>query len=558
MSKPLCDLLLETLVESGVTHVFGVPGDAINALVDSLRRCEAIDFIQVRHEESGAFAASAQAKLTGKLAVCCGTAGPGAIHLLNGLYDAKRDNAPVLAITGQVETTQLGHHYHQEVDQDALFNDVAIYNRTVITAAQAPRAFAEAVQSAIVGRGVAHLALPSDVAATHTSAAAHHVFIDQPRTVPSDEHLDAAAKLLAGAKKPVMFAGIGAADAVEELIALGQRLGAPIVHSLRGKDLLADDHPLNIGGLGMLGGKPGVEAMQHCDVLLMVGTDFPYQNFYPENTRAIQIESNPMHLGRRHPLSIGLIGHAQPTLRKLLDRIQARTDYTFLDEAKRHRTEQLEHFAEQEARQASPVPPQCVPARACALADDDAIFVCDTGEVTVWSARHLHLRQQQRMTLSGQLASMAFGLPGAIGAQFAYPNRQVVALCGDGGFSMLMVDFLTAVKYELPITIIVFNNHKLGLIQVEQESSALPEYAVQLHNPDFAAYARLCGGEGWNVTSTDQLDAAIKAAYASGKPGVIDVEVDPNALPIPPEISMTQAVNFSIGKLKEMAAKFKF
>ncbi|MEO8803893.1 MAG: thiamine pyrophosphate-dependent enzyme [Rudaea sp.] len=558
MSKSLCDLLLETLVDSGVTHVFGVPGDAINALVDSLRRCDQIDFVQVRHEESGAFAASAQAKLTGKLAVCCGTAGPGAIHLLNGLYDAKRDNAPVLAITGQVETTQLGHHYHQEVDQDALFRDVAIYNRTVVTAAQAPRMFADAIQAAIVGRGVAHLALPTDVAAMHTRDDAHHVFVDQPCTVPSDEHLDAAAKLLAEAERPVIFVGIGAAGAVDELIALGERLGAPIVHTLRGKDLLADDHPLNIGGLGMLGGKPAVEAMQQCDVLLMVGTDFPYQNFYPKNTRAIQIESNPMHLGRRHPLSVGLLGHAQPTLRKLLERVTARADHAFLDEAKQHRAHQLKHFAEQEAKQAAPVPPQCVPARASALASDDAIFVCDTGEVTVWSARHLHLRKQQRMTLSGQLASMAFGLPGAIGAQFAYPNRQVVALCGDGGFSMLMVDFLTAVKYKLPITVIVFNNHKLGLIQAEQESSALPAYAVELHNPDFAAYARLCGGEGWNVIHTDQLDAAIKAAYASDKACLIDVEVDPDALPIPPEISMSQAVNFSIGKLKEMAAKFNF
>lgn len=509
-------------------------------------------------EESGAFAASAQAKLTGNLAVCCGTAGPGAIHLLNGLYDAKRDNAPVLAITGQVETTQLGHHYHQEVDQDALFRDVAVYNRTVVTAAQAPRMFADAVQAAIAHRGVAHIALPTDVAAMRTRDDAHHVFVDQPRSVPSDEHLDAAAKLLAESKKPVLFAGIGAALAVDELIALGERLGAPIIHSLRGKDLLPDDHPLNIGGLGMLGGKPAVKAMEDCDVLLMVGTDFPYENFYPKSTRAIQIESNPARLGRRHPLEVGLVGHAQPTLAKLLDRIKARFGHEFLDMAQKHRKHQQEHFATQEAKQASPVPPQCVPARACALASDDAIFLADTGEVTVWCARHLHLRKHQRMTQSGQLASMAFGLPAAIGAQLAYPDRQVVALCGDGGFSMLMVDFLTAAKYELPITVIVFNNHKLGLIQAEQESAALPEYAVALHNPDFAAYARLCGGEGWSVDHTDQLDEAIQAAYASKKPALIDVQVDPDALPMPPEIKMTQAINFSIAKLKEMAEKIDF
>ncbi|HET9032567.1 MAG TPA: thiamine pyrophosphate-dependent enzyme [Dokdonella sp.] len=558
MSRTLCDLLLENLADAGVSHIFGVPGDAINSLVDSLRRCDSIDFIQVRHEESGAFAASAQAKLTGKLAVCCGTAGPGAIHLLNGLYDAKRDHAPVLAITGQVETTQLGHHYHQEIDQDALFRDVAVYNRTVVTAAQAPRMFADAIQAAVAGRGVAHLALPSDVAAMTTHDEAQHVFVDHPRTVPSDEHLDRAAKLLAEAKCPVIFAGIGAADAVDELVAVAERLGAPIVHSLRGKDLLADDHAFNIGGLGMLGGKPAVEAMDRCDVLLMVGTDFPYQNFYPERTRAIQIESNPLHLGRRHPLAAGLIGHAQPTLRKLLERIAAKPNHAFLQQAQHNRKQQLKYFANQEAKTGSPVPPHCVPARAGALARDDAIFVCDTGEVTVWTARHLHLRQHQRLTLSCQLASMAFALPGAIGAQLAYPDRQVVALCGDGGFSMLMVDFLTAVKYALPITVIVFNNHKFGLIQAEQEASALPEFAVQLHNPDFAAYARLCGGEGWNVNDVDQLDAAIKSAYSSNKPSLISVEVDADVLPMPPEISMSQAINFSIGKLREMAAKLDF
>ena len=558
MSKSLCDLLLETLVDSGVTHVFGVPGDAINALVDSLRRCDQIDFVQVRHEESGAFAASAQAKLTGKLAVCCGTAGPGAIHLLNGLYDAKRDNAPVLAITGQVETTQLGHHYHQEVDQDALFNDVAVYNRTVVTAAQAPRMFADAIQAAIVGRGVAHLALPTDVAAMRTRDDAHRVFVDQPRTVPSDEHLDAAAKLLGEAEKPVIFAGIGAAGAVDELIALGERLGAPIVHTLRGKDLLADDHPLNIGGLGMLGGKPG--GRSHASVRRVADgrNRFSLSEFLSKK-HARHPDRIQSRASWQAPPTQRWSDRPRPTdIAQVAGTRQGHADHAFLDEAQQHRTHQLKHFSEQEAKQSAPVPPQCVPARACALANDDAIFVCDTGEVTVWSARHLHLRKQQRMTLSGQLASMAFGLPGAIGAQFAYPDRQVVALCGDGGFSMLMVDFLTAVKYKLPITVIVFNNHKLGLIQAEQESSALPEYAVELHNPDFAAYARLCGGQGWNVTHTDQLDAAIKAAYASDKACLIDVEVDPDALPIPPEISLSQAVNFSIGKLKEMAAKFSF
>jgi thiamine pyrophosphate-dependent acetolactate synthase large subunit-like protein len=557
MAATVCDLLIETLAEVGAGHMFGVPGDAINTLVDSLRRNDRVKFIQVRHEEAGAFAASAQAKLTGRLGVCCGTAGPGAVHLLNGLYDAKLDHAPVLAITGQVETTELGHDYHQEIDLKKLFDDVAVYNQTIVSPEQAPRMIAAAIQTALVENGVAHLSLPQGIASQSPSGPKISINTGRPLMMPSTEQLDHAAALLGDAERPVILAGIGAADAAAELVALAERLGAPVVHSLRAKDILADDHPFNIGGLGLLGGRPGLDAMEACDLLLMIGTDFPYRDFYPENAKVVQIEQSPARLGRRLPLSVGLLGHSRPTLQALLAKLQAGSDRRFLEDCRKRCATQLERMAEKEASDTTPIAPHRLAARIGALARDDAVFLCDTGEVTVWGARHLHLRRGQRFTLSGQLASMAFGLPAAIGASLAMPGRQIIALCGDGGFGMLMADFLTAVKYELPLTCVIFNNHKLGLIEAEAETAGLPAYAVELHNPDFAAFARLCGGEGWRVTDPGELDAALAAAFASGKPAVVDVAIDPDVLPMPPEIKFGQAANFTLAKLKELMNKIE-
>ena len=552
MGRSVCDVMISTLAELGVTEIFGVPGDAINNLIDSLRRQDRILFRQVRHEETGAFAASAKAKLTGNLAVCCGTSGPGAVHLLNGLYDAKTDHAPVLAITGQVETAEIDHDFHQEVDLQALFANVAVYRATLRNVEDAPRVIAAACQAAISRRGVAHIAIPSDLAGADTTDAHYPVVVEQPQTVPIEHDLKRAADILNSHNKIAVLAGIGTFGARAELIQLAETLQAPIIHTLRAKELLADNHPLNIGGLGLLGGSPGVEAISDCDALLMVGTDFPYRDFLPQDVPVVQIEMNPLHLGRRCPLAVGLVGHALPSIKALLPHLQPHQDGGFLQQAQKHRRHQLKHYDHQEAKQSAPIHPARLARLLSDQAKNDAVFTCDTGEVTVWGARHLRLHDEQRFVLSANLASMAFALPGALGAQCAYPDRQVIALCGDGGFAMLMADTLTAVKYGLPVKLVIFNNRKLGLIQVEQESEGLPEYAVDLHNPDFAAFARLCGAHGFSVTEDEHLETTLREFLTAPGPALLDVAIDGSVLPFPPQIKVQQAFNFTLAKLKEV------
>lgn len=549
----VADIVVETLDRHGVTHVFGVPGDAINALVDALRRADGPDFLTVRHEEAGAFAASAQAKLTGNLAACAGTAGPGAVHLLNGLIDAAKDGAPVLAITGQVSTAEMGSDYHQEVDLKALFSAFAVSSQTVMSPEQAPRLVAEACHLALTRRGVAHIAIPLDIAGKEAPEA---YYIPRPKTtrVAADTAIADAAEEIAACEKVAILAGNGCRHAVEELRALAERLQAPIIKALGGKDILPFDDPFNIGGLGMLGGKPGVEAVHECDGLILAGTDFPYRDFLPEAKTVVQIDIDPDNIGRRCPVTVGLCGDAKETIRSLLEKLEDDRKPDFLDDMRKQRADWIEWLEKGEDPKDEPVAPGYLARMAGDLADDDAIFVCDTGEVTVWTARHLRMRKNQRFTLSASLASMAYGLPGAIGASLAYPDRQVVALCGDGGFSMLMPDFLTAVKCNLPLTAIVFNNAKLGLIEVEQEAEALPSHAVDLDNPDFAAFARLCGGDGYRVEKPGDLEGAIKAAYAGRRPAVIDVLIDRDRLPLPPEISLGQAYHFGLAKMRETFA----
>lgn len=548
------DILLKLLAELGVRQIFGIPGDAINGLVDAVRRQDTIEFIQVRHEEAGAFAASAQAKLTGRLAVCVGTAGPGAVHLLNGLYDAKRDHAPVLAITGQVPTRFVGTDYHQELDLYTLFKDATVFNETVMTPEQVPALLVEACQMALAHGEPAHLALPVNIAgaAVDTPKPWPTVFSDPGTIMPHDDDLDAAAEILNGAGKVAILAGIGCRDAAEDVLAMAEKLNAPVVRSLRAKGVIPDEHPLVMGGVGLLGDRPGVEALENCDAFLMVGTDFPYQDFYPDGTPAVQIDRDPARIGKRYPVSQGLVGEAGPSLRALAGRIEQKSDRGFLESCQKTREHWRRHMERQESDDAIPIRPQRVARALSDLAADDAVFLCDTGTVTVWGARHLRLKQTQQFTLSANLASMAFGMSAAIGAQFLYPKRQVIALVGDGGFSMLMQDFLTAVRYKLPITVVIINNSKLGLITVEEETAGLPDFATELPNPDFAEYARLCGGEGYRVTEPDDLNAALEKALASDKPCVVDVLTNPDELPLPPKIQWAQAAGFAKAKIKEL------
>jgi thiamine pyrophosphate-dependent acetolactate synthase large subunit-like protein len=549
-----CDLILQMLAGAGVTEVFGIPGDAINALVEAVRRQEALRFIQVRHEESGAFAASAQAKLGRVPGVCVGTAGPGAVHLLNGLYDASKDGAPVVTITGQVPTFQLGTSSHQEIDLNHLFDDVCVFNEVLDSAGQTREVMGEALRTAIERGGVAHVNLPEDVA---TATVDGNIVIDplplEPsKVVPAEADLERAADLLRSAKQPVILAGVGCRDSVDVLVDMAKRLGAPIIQTLRAKDLLPDGHPWSVGGLGLLGGRPAVEAMNHADVLLMAGTDFPYTEFYPDGARIVQIDVNAAHIGRRVPVEASLVGHAHPTLGALLERLPERTHTVPTeDEGLKHRLWRA-WMQRQEEDRTTPIKPQALARRVGELAPDGTIYCCDTGAVTAWCARHLPVRDGQRFTLSANLASMAFALPASIGARIAWPDRTVVALCGDGGLSMLLGEFLTAVKYALPITVVVFNNGKLGLIEVEQKVSGYPPFQTELPPLDYGAFARLCGGDGARVDTHDELDAALTRAFASEVPFIVDVAIDPDELLFPPRVDVKEALGFGLSKLRAL------
>jgi pyruvate oxidase len=551
----ICDAILDILSEYGVKYIFGIPGDAINDLIDAIRKQDKIKFIHVMHEEAGAFAASAQAKLTGELAVCVGTAGPGAIHLLNGLYDAKKDNAPVLAITGQVETSLIGTAYQQEVNLLSLFEDVTVFNQAIVNAEQMPELIILACQTAMSKNGVSHLNLPTNIASGKIAdyKKKKQIIRNSTLIVPFKDNLRSAAELINKSDKPCILAGIGAKNAIDEVIKLSEIIGAPIIKALRGKDLLPDLHPLTIGGIGLLGTEPSFKAMGSCDLLITIGSDFPYHDFYPApGIPVIQIDRAADQIGRRHTVTNPLVGHAKPTLLELLPLISKKENRKFLENAQANMKEWLNDQDKRELSHENPIPPQRLAKMIGDALNDDAVICCDTGSVTVWAARNLKIKGSQRFTLSGDLASMAFALPAAIGAQLLFPEKQVIAMCGDGGFAMLMCDFATAVKYNLPIKVFIFNNGKLAMIQQEQEArSGNPEYQTDLFNPDYAAYAEICGGKGYTVHEAGELEATIKTALKSPQACIINVFVNSEELMWPPKISFEEAINYSKAKVKE-------
>jgi thiamine pyrophosphate-dependent acetolactate synthase large subunit-like protein len=553
ISTTVTDNLLVVLADAGVRHVFGVPGDAINAVVDGIRRHPELTFVHVRHEEAGAFAASAQAKLTGKLTAVVGTSGPGAAHLLNGLADASRDHAPVIAVTGQTDTSLLGTSAHQELDQHDLFSAIAAFSEMIVHPDQMPSLAIEACRAAMSTPGVAHLALPANLA-SQTVHQPQYGTVQQreSRLVPHPDDLSEAATLLRNAQRPVILAGIGAGQAVPQLLDIAERLGAPIIKTLRAKALIPDDHPLTVGGLGLLGTRAAVNAIESCDALLMVGTDFPYRDFYPDiDVPAVQIDIEPRRIGRRFPVQVGLVGNANETLTALAAQLPHREDRRFLERAQQDMATWRRQMRRFETSDSVPLRPERLAAAVGAHLTDDAIVVCDTGTVTAWVARHLAIRERQSFTLSGNLASMAYGLPAAIGAQLAYPDRQVVALVGDGSFTMLPSDLITAVELDLPITIVIFDNRKLGLITVEEESEGFAEQQTALPPCDLAAVAEAFGAHGYRITAPDELEPTLARALSEQHPTVVDVLVDPDELIVPPRIEMAQALGYAEAKIKE-------
>ena len=558
MGDTAADILVETIMSWGVDVVFGLPGDGINGIMESLRqRQDRIRFFQVRHEEAAAFMACAYGKYTGKLGCCLATSGPGGIHLLNGLYDAKLDQSPVIAITGQTYSDLKGSHFQQEVNMLRLFDDVAVYNEEVINPNQIELLANEACRHALNHRGVAHITFPVDYQEVEPSGdlSMHHVegatkasWKRAAIAVPPDEDLRDAAAILNTSKKPVILVGQGAKYAGEEVIEIAEKLGAPIVKALLGKDVVPDDHPLTTGGLGLLGTAPSQEAMEHADAILIVGSSFPYMEYLPkpDQARGVQIDDKPDRIGLRFPVEVGLVGDAKPTLAALTLLIDRKDDRSFLEDAQDGMKDWWELMTERAMRDGVPIKPQRVAWELSQVAPDNAIISGDSGTNTSWIARHFMIRGDQKFSCSGTLATMAPGLPYSVAAQIAFPERRSIAFVGDGAFTMLMGEFATAVKYNLPIVVVIIKNNTLGQIKWEQiVFLGNPEYGCELHEIDFAQYARACGGLGFTVREPDEIRPALEQAFASDKPCVVEVYVDPFEPPMPPKVTLQQAAHFA-------------
>lgn len=551
MPKSVAEVLLDVLVEYGVEHIFGIPGDSIDTLLEPLRRDRRLTFIQVRHEETGAFMASCLGK-KGRLGVCLGTAGPGAIHLLNGLYDAKMDHAPVLALTGQVATEHIGTDYFQEVNLLQLFADVSVYNHQITDPNQVSVMVANACRTALAKRGVAHLSLPFDTLQRTVTEPIHPVGVMRPpsASVPVAEAIGQAARLIDRAKRPVILAGRGACGSRQTLIDLAAKIEAPIINTLPGKGVIADDHPLALGGLGLLGAKPAHEAMERCDLCLMVGTAYPYLQFLPREAKTIQIDWEVSQLGKRYQVDLGLVGTIGPTLSLLTDAVARHVSSDFLQGLQKSRQQWLQRMASWGRADQTPINPQWVVDRLSHVVEADANINIDVGNALVWMARGFRIRDHGWL-VSAWLGSMGFGLPAALASKLLEPEKQSVAVVGDGGFAMLMADFVTAVKYHLPITVVILNNHRLAMIKFEQEVMGYPEFGTDLTNPDFAAYAEAAGGLGLRVSDPDQVEAALTQAVSAARPVVVDVDCDPNERPLPPRITVTQAKGYATALFKE-------
>jgi pyruvate dehydrogenase (quinone) len=556
--RTAAELLVERLIECGVDTIFGLPGDGINGVMEGLRKHQdRIRFVHVRHEESAAFAACGYAKYTGRLGVCLATSGPGAIHLLNGLYDAKLDQAPVLAITGMTYHDLVGTMYQQDINTDYLFQDVAVFNQRVMGPAHVVNIVDLAVRSALSRQGVAHIAFPLDLQEWTTGDdersernVARHSAVPPLRGLqfPDPGQVERAADLLRGKRRIAIVAGRGARDAGDLVEQMAERLAAPIIKALLGKDVVPDDSPYVTGGLGMLGSRPSQEALARCDALVMVGSSFPYMEFLPKPGQAavVQIDHDPVRIGLRVPADVALVGDARAALQSLLPLLSANNDRAFLEDAQRGVRDWWQLMEDRGSDHAVPMKPQVVAWELGRLLADDAIVSGDAGTVAIWAGQEIRLRRGQRFSLSGNLASMASGLPYTIAAQLAYPGRQCVAFVGDGGMEMLMAEFATCVQYRLPVKVVVLKNNVLGMIKWEQMVFlGNPEYGVEMTPIDFVKFAEACGGRGVRIEDPKLCREQLEAALASDGPVIVEAVVDPYEPPLPPMMKPSQAAHMA-------------
>ncbi|MBV8754402.1 MAG: ubiquinone-dependent pyruvate dehydrogenase [Hyphomicrobiales bacterium] len=552
----VADVLVGVLEQIGVRQIFGLIGDSLNPLGDAVRRSN-IEWVGVRHEEGGALAAAGQAKLTGRLGVCCGTTGPGSTHLVAGLYEAARDHAPVLALSGDMVSKLRGTDFFQATEPDLLFRDVSLYTETITSAAQAPALIHQAIAAAYAGRGVAHLTLPLDVMAAKAEGAVSSVATlrPYPEFAASAEDITMMARRIDAAENVVIMCGNGSHGAADELRALSDRLKAPLIHSFKGKDIMPFDDPHWMGGIGMIGTKPVYHAIMHCDLLLMLGTDYPFSEFLPHKGAVIQVDERAAVLGRRTPTALGVRGSVRPTVQLLLDKVAAKSDGGFFQRvtSERHKWNEMLDKQADPQRSRDRIHPQAVARAVSDAAKKDAVFVIDVGINTLWSGNWIRQSGSQRILGSFNNAAVGTSLGQANGIQALDRSRQVIVLTGDGGFNMLMGEFMTAVHHKLPVKVIIYNNSRLGLIFLEAEGVGLPAFreAIEFPNPDFAALARACGGHGFKAGHPDELRGAIAEALAVDGPAIVDCVVVADELPNMPHLDLGLAKNYAIAKIKE-------
>lgn len=556
MAETVAGILVKTLEQLGVRHIFGLIGDSLNPLADAVRR-SSIDWIGVRHEEGAALAAAGQAKLTGRLGVCCGTTGPGSTHLLAGLYEAARDHAPVLALSGEMPRKSKGTDYVQSTTPDLLFRDVALYTETITTGAQAPAVIHQAIAAAYSGPGVAHLALPQDVLSEPAGHAMPGIATLRPRSeiAPDDATIEEAVRRIDAAANVVFLCGAGCRGSENLLTAISDRLSAPLVHTVRGKELVAFDDPRWMGGLGMIGTRATYNAVQRCDLLVMAGTDYPFAEYLPTHGNVIQIDQRPEALGRRTPTALGILGSVRPALAAILERAAQKEDSRFFERVSDERADWDEMLSKQAdvTRSRDRVHPQAVARMAGDLAREDAIFVFDTGLNTLWSANWIRQNGRQRIVGSFNNAAVGTALGLANGVQALDLTKQVIVLTGDGGFNMLMSEFLTAVHHELPIKVVVYNNSALGLITLEAESIGIVPFreAIEYPNPDYALLARACGGTGFTIRQAKDLTPTLREAFATPGPVIVDAVIAADELPNLPHLELEQIGNYAFARIKE-------
>ncbi|MGB6936771.1 MAG: thiamine pyrophosphate-dependent enzyme [Xanthobacteraceae bacterium] len=556
MSQTVAGILVDTLEKIGVRHIFGLISDSLNPIADVVRHSK-IEWIGVRHEEGAALAAAGQAKLTGRLGVCCGSTGPGGTHLVAGLYEASHDHAPVLALSGDMPRNLHGVDYFQATNSNMLFRDVSLYTETISSPAQAPAVIHQAIAAAYAGRGVAHLTLPQDVVGMRAEGSVSSLATLKPRPerVANEADIAEMARRIDEAGRIVIMCGAGCHGAAEELRALSNRLKAPLIHSVKGKDIMPYDDPRWMGGIGMIGSKGDYHAAMHCDLFLMLGTDYPYSEFLPRECVIIQVDERARVIGRRAPTELGVVGSVRPTVKSLLDRVKPKSDGKFFETvtAQRKTWDEMLNKQSDPARSKDRIHPQAVARSVSDLAARNAVFTIDTGLNTLWSGNWIRQSGEQRIIGSFNNGAVGTALGQANGIQALDRSRQVIALCGDGGFNMLMCEFLTAVQHKLPVKAVVYNNSAFGLITLEAEALGLPAWKknIDFPNPDYVALARACGGVGFKAEKPGELRDAIDKALKADGPAIVDCVVAADELPNMPHLDLEKIGNFAKAKIKE-------